>query len=257
MNDLTDHVCVVAGGGTGIGLAVARSFAAAGGTTVAWDLTTPDESTADPGLSFDQVDVTDEAAVAAAVQRILGANGRIDVLYNNAGILLPGTTGASPETVDKVHLLSIDSLRRVLEVNVVGTFITCRAVLPSMIERHSGVIINTASAAAHTAFPAQAAYTASKGGVMSLTRQMAIDYSPDGVRICCISPGRIDTPMFQNLPLIAADTGSIREQLAQGLPIGRLGRAEDVANMATYLASPAASYITGAIFNVDGGFTAR
>ena len=142
-------------------------------------------------------------------------------------------------------------------VNLRGMFLTCRRVLPGMIRRRSGVIVNVSSISGLLGWPASAAYCASKGGVIQLTRQMAVDYAPHGIRVNCICPGTTQTPMIDRLFVGEANEAAARARVAAMHPLGRCARPEEVAAAALFLASEEASFITGAALPVDGGYTAK
>jgi NAD(P)-dependent dehydrogenase (short-subunit alcohol dehydrogenase family) len=186
--------------------------------------------------------------VQRAMEETVSALGPVDILHNSAGIMATGMVDGEPVS-DTVLDLADAMLRRVLDVNLFGTIYCCKVALSSMVTRKRGVIITTASGAAHVGVAGIAAYTASKGAVASLTRQMMADYSPLGIRVVCISPFRIDSQMFS--AKLAAERNVPLQQ-----PIGREGMPADIAHLAVYLASDEASYITGAVFPVDGGYLA-
>jgi NAD(P)-dependent dehydrogenase (short-subunit alcohol dehydrogenase family) len=253
---LQDKVAIVTGAGSGLGAAAATRFAAEGATVLCADL---DEGAAaalageieaaggralalavDVGAAADQ-----ERAVATALERF----GRIDVLYANAGI--PGE-GAAAE-------VAVADWERVLAVNLTGVFLSARAVLPAMVAQGGGCILNQASVAGLVALPALAPYSAAKGGVLALTRLMALDYAGDGVRVNAICPGTVPTPLVRSA--YERRTGADPERSAEEamaassarVPLGRLGNAEDVAGLAAFLASDEGAWITGAAYTVDGG----
>ncbi len=171
--------------------------------------------------------------------------GQIDVLINNAGI-----TGSHAAT--DVHSTSVDEFDRVMAVNVRGIFLGCHAVLPHMLERGAGVILNIASVASFVAFPKRAAYTTSKGAVVQLTRSIAVDYARAGIRCNALCPGMIETPMTQ----WRLDQPDLRAQVLSRIPQNEIGTASDVAAAAEFLVSDLARYVNGAALVVDGGMTA-
>ncbi len=190
--------------------------------------------------------MTDAGSVDDAVARILDEVGSIDVLANVAGI---GSTQTVIDTPPAVW-------EAVFAVNVRGIFHTCRAVLPSMIERGGGVVVNTASIAGMVGLGQRAAYCASKGAVIALTKAMAIDHVDQGIRVNCVCPGTIDTPWVGRLLASASDAGTARAALVARQPIGRLGTAEEVAKAIAYLAGDDAAFITGTELVIDGGLVA-
>jgi NAD(P)-dependent dehydrogenase (short-subunit alcohol dehydrogenase family) len=247
---LAGKVAIVTGGGSGIGRATAELFAREGAKVVVADYkadlgheTVQAIEDAGGNAQFVQVDVSDSAQIQKMVQTTLDAFGGLDVLFNNAGVLIFGTILDTDE----------EAWRRIMSINLTGTFLCSRAVLPHMIERGGGAIINvTSSTGAHDAAPNFAAYIASKGGVALLTRAMAIDHADDNVRVNAIAPGPTETPMLR-------DNFSQEEldAFAATFPMKRLGQPNELAAAVLFLASDEASFVTGAILAVDGGQTAQ
>lgn len=249
--ELHDRIAVVTGAGSGIGRAIAQRFAEAGATVIAADLD-PQAAEATALLAPDrivpyQVDVRDETSVRALMDSVLARFGRIDILVNNAGI---GTTKDIVET-------ELEEWEQVFAVNVRGVFLCCKSALPSMLARRSGVIINIGSVAGLIGIPKRAAYCASKGAVVTLTKQIAIAYVKDGIRCNCICPGTVDTPWVERLVARELDPLAARRALEARQPMGRLVRPEEVAAAALYLASDEAAAVTGSILVVDGGWLAQ
>jgi NAD(P)-dependent dehydrogenase (short-subunit alcohol dehydrogenase family) len=177
------------------------------------------------------------------VGELLKAHGHIDILVNGAGILAYGT----------VLKTTVETWNRMISVNLTGTYLCCRAVLPHMIQQRRGSIVNIASTTgSHDACAGAAAYVSSKGGVTLLSRAMAIDHAKQGIRVNVLCPGPTDTPMLRN-----ALTPDELVAFEKTFPMSRLGRPEEIANAALFLASDAASFITGAVLHVDGGQTAQ
>lgn len=246
---LKDKVALITGGASGIGEATAHLFAREGARVAVADYSVRGRECADAinaagGQSiFLQVDVSDSKQVTRMVDEVLRQYERIDVLFNAAGVLYYGT------------LLDTDeqSWNRVLSINLTGTFLCCRAVLPHMIRQGGGSIINVASTVgAHDACPNAAAYVTSKAGVTLLTKAIAIDHAKQGVRANALVPGATDTPMIRS-----ALTEESLEQLKASHPIGRFGRPQELANAALFLASDEASFVTGSAMYVDGGQAAK
>ncbi|MFN3336606.1 MAG: SDR family NAD(P)-dependent oxidoreductase, partial [Thermomicrobium sp.] len=232
---------------SGIGRAIAQRFAEVGATVIAADLD-PQAAEATALLMPDHivphhVDVRDEASVRTLMERVLARFGRVDILVNNAGI---GTTKDVIET-------ELEEWEQVFAVNVRGVFLCCKYALPSMLARRSGVIINIGSVAGLIGIPKRAAYCASKGAVITLTKQIAIAYVKDGIRCNCICPGTVDTPWVERLVAREPDPLAARRALEARQPMGRLVRPEEVAAAALYLASDEAAAVTGSILVVDGG----
>ncbi|GAA1008128.1 3-ketoacyl-ACP reductase [Acrocarpospora pleiomorpha] len=249
MTDLADKTCLVTGAGSGIGRAMARAFAEAGARVVVCDINEVSARQTAAEIGSDTLavpaDVGDEASVNALVERAIGEYGRIDVLCNNAGIL---DTMALPAEI------SVQTWDRVLRVNLSGTFLLTRAVLPHMLGQGGGAIINTASEAGIRGGAAGVAYTASKHGVVGITRSVAWAYAKDGIRCNAILPGPTETGISESSggfdPAGAARLGPV---LALG---ERLAQPEHMASVAVFLASDAAAFINGALVPVDGGWSA-
>lgn len=237
------RTAVVTGAASGIGRAAAERLLAEGATVVGGDLQ-PDG--VPDGASAVALDVADPGAVRDLIDTALAVTGRIDVLLNNAGL------GSTASVVD----CSPEEWDRVFAVNVRGVFLCLQAALPHMLERGSGAIVNTASVAGIIGFPARAAYCASKGAVIALTKQVAVEYAGTGVRCNCVSPGTVDTPWVERLLEGAEDPVAARAGLVDRQPLGRLGTAEEIAAAALYLASDEAAFVTGTSLTIDGGLTA-
>jgi NAD(P)-dependent dehydrogenase (short-subunit alcohol dehydrogenase family) len=249
---LTDKVTLITGAGSGIGQAMARLFAQEGSAVFAADL---DEGAARETVR--QIDHENSQAFGADVSRTedvrrmvdacLRRFGRIDVLCNNAGI---GSTQTIVDTPEEVW-------DRVFEVNVRGTYLCCKYVIPHMIEAGGGVIVNIASVAGLIGLKNRAAYCASKGALVTLTKAVAVDHVSQNVRCNCICPGTVDSPWVQRLLGAAPDPAAERAALVARQPMGRLGTPEEVARAALYLASDDAAFVTGSALVIDGGLTAQ
>jgi NAD(P)-dependent dehydrogenase (short-subunit alcohol dehydrogenase family) len=250
---LQDRVAVITGAGSGIGQAMALLFAREGARVLAADVNgAAAEATAgmvtDAGgtaTSF-TVDVIDSQQVQAMIEQARGVYGRIDLLCNNAGI------GSTTDVV----ACEPDEWDRVMTVNVKSVYLGCKYAIPHMIEQGGGVIINTASVAGMVGIVKRAAYCASKGAVIALTRQMAIEYVKQNIRVNCLCPGTVDSPWVERLLQQTDDRVAARQALEARQPMGRLGTPQEVAAAALYLASDDAAFITGTGLVIDGGWTA-
>ena len=242
MGRLQGRVVLVTGVSSGIGAACAARFADEGARIAGLDLQKPrDEGRLE---TFREVDVREERSVSDAVGAVVEHCGRIDVLVNSAGV-----SGGAP-----VHLLPVEEWDRVIDINLKGTFLVSKHVLPHMTAAGGGSIVNLASIEGLAGAQGISAYNASKGGVVLLTRNMAIDYGSSGIRVNCLCPGFIDTPMTALLQ--AEAMAAVRQKLERSHVLGRFGRPEEVAAAALFLASDDASFVTGHALVVDGGFTA-
>jgi NAD(P)-dependent dehydrogenase (short-subunit alcohol dehydrogenase family) len=241
-----DRYAVVTGAASGIGAAISTALLADGATVLAIDVDEPGlEALAAAGegrLEPWVADVSDEDAVSVALGEA-SATRPIDHLFNVAGI---GSTTDAPDTSAQVW-------DRVLAVNARGTFLCCKHAIPSMIAAGGGSIVNIASVAGLVGLPDRAAYCASKGAVIALTRAMAVDHVAQGIRVNCICPGTIDSPWVRRL---VAEAGESLDALRSRQPMGRLGRPAEVAAAAIYLAGDEASFATGSVMTLDGGLTA-
>jgi NAD(P)-dependent dehydrogenase (short-subunit alcohol dehydrogenase family) len=238
------RVAVVTGAASGIGKAVAGQLAGEGAVIVAADV----DRAGLARLAFDSGFVTDVAS-AAEVRRLAAAveqrHGRVDVLVNCAGVHELGTA----ESIDD------GQWERLIAVNLTGTFLVCRSIIP-LLTAPGGAIVNLASAAGIVSFPANAAYSASKGGVVTLTKNLAIDCAARGVRVNCVCPYSIDGPMMDRHFTSQPDPAAARAAAERATPMARLGQPEEVARAVAFLASADASYITGVALPVDGGYLA-
>jgi 2-keto-3-deoxy-L-fuconate dehydrogenase len=231
---------LVTGGASGIGLATARLLAERGAGVVCLDVTA--ESPEAP-LGYVRADLTDDAAVRAAVAAAAARLGGLDIVVNNAGIGAVGTVEANPD----------DEWHRVFDVNVLGIVRVTRAALPHLRASANAVVVNTCSVAATVGLPERALYSATKGAVQSLTLAMAADHLAEGIRVCCVNPGTADTPWVRRLLAAAADPEAELAALRARQPSGRLVSAGEVAAAIAYLASPLAGAATGTVLAVDGG----
>ncbi|MBQ1031544.1 3-oxoacyl-ACP reductase [Micromonospora sp. C97] len=244
---LQDQVAVVTGAGSGIGLATVRRFAAEGARVVCVDIDTDAGAKAaqECGGEFVATDVADESAVRDLFDGVADRHGRVDIAFNNAGI--------SPPDDDSILDTGLDAWERVLRVNTTSVYLCCKYAIPHMRRQGKGSIINTASfVALMGAATSQIAYTASKGGVLAMTRELGVQFAREGIRVNALCPGPVATPLL--LELFAADPERAARRLVH-VPMGRFGQPEEIAAAVAFLASDDASFMTAAQFVVDGGIT--
>jgi len=247
MQRLAGRVAVVTGAGSGIGLATSRRFAAEGATVVAVDLNPESgEAIADEvGGLFVAADVTSPDDVARVFATAFDAFGSVDISFHNAGI--------APPDDDSILVTGLDAWRRVQEVNLTSVFLCCKEVIPYMQRGGRGSIINTASfVATMGAATSQISYTASKGGVLAMSRELGVQFAREGIRVNALSPGPVNTPLLQEL--FAKDPERAARRLVH-IPIGRLAEPEEIAGAVAFLASDDSSFITASNFLVDGGIS--
>lgn len=248
---LDGRVALVTGGSKGLGEAMARGLSEAGAKVAITsrhmdeceDTARRVEEAAGGELLALQGDVTDKAQVEANVAAVLDRFGRLDILVNNAG------TNVRLGTIE----LPLDEWQRVVDVNLTGPFICAQAVLPTMVKQGYGRIINLSSILGSVGLPARSPYTATKGGLLNMTRTWALEFAQDGITVNAICPGPFDTPM--NRPL--RDDPEAYQTFVSKIPMGRWGHLEELSSTAVFLASDAASYMTGSALYVDGGWTAQ
>ncbi len=236
---LDGRVALVTGAAMGIGRAIAQRFTAEGAVVYAADIAPVDQAT---GLRPVSLDVSSWAGWQDTVSRILSENGSLDILVNNAGMV---------GSYDTLETIDLDIYDRVIAVNQTGVFLGMRAAVPAMRMGGGGAIVNVSSIWGQVGAVGVAAYQASKGGVTLLSKNAAISFAADKIRVNSLHPGLIDTP------LVRAQDRDVTAQLAADTPLGRIGTAAEVAAAALFLASDDASYVTGIELVVDGGYTAR
>jgi len=247
-------VAIVTGGASGIGLATAARLSREGACVAVVDRADPEAAAralvADGGDAWGiQADVADEAQVCVMVDAVLSRAGRVNSLVNAAGISSP-----RPITIDEATMAEWHAL---CGVNLTGTFLCCRAVIPAMRRGGGGAIVNIASELGLVGAPRSAMYGATKGAVVQLTRALAVDHAADQIRVNCVCPGPVDTPLLRGSIARAADPqAKLRAEIASTL-LGRLGRPEEIASVIRFLLSDEASFVTGSIVVADGGVTAR
>jgi len=245
--DLTGRTAVITGGGSGIGLASARRMAAEGAKVVIADIDeAAGKAAADEvGGLFVRTDVTSESEVQQLFQSTVDAYGRLDIAFNNAGI--------SPPEDDSIETTGIDAWQKVQQVNLTSVYLCCKHALVHMREAGRGSIINTASfVAVMGAATSQISYTASKGGVLAMSRELGVQFAREGIRVNALCPGPVNTPLLQEL--FATDPERAARRLVH-VPIGRFAEPEEIAAAVAFLASDDASFITASTFLVDGGIS--
>ncbi len=238
---------VVTGGCSGIGLATARRFAEEGAKVVIGDV----DDAKGPGIAqelggtYVHVDVTDKDQVDALFKTAKDTYGSVDIAFNNAGI--------SPPEDDSILDTDLEAWKRVQDVNLTSVYLCCKAALPYMLEQKKGSIINTASfVAVMGAATSQISYSASKGGVLSMSRELGVQFAREGVRVNALCPGPVNTPLLQEL--FASDPERAARRLVH-VPVGRFAEPEEMANAVLFLASDESSFITASTFLVDGGIS--
>jgi NAD(P)-dependent dehydrogenase (short-subunit alcohol dehydrogenase family) len=247
-----NQVALVTGAGSGIGLATARAFAEAGAAVALADVhedavrRAADELTAAGHKALGvRCDVADEADVAAIIKRVVATFGRLDAAFNNAGLHVPVANTADAEASD---------FDRAIAVNLRGVWNCMKHELRQMREQGSGVVVNCSSNSGLAGLPNLGAYTASKHGVIGLTKSAALEYAPMGIRVNVVCPGPVETPMVKKA---LVDAPEHMAEVIKEIPLGRLGLAEEIASAVLWLCSPQAGFVIGHALVVDGGFTAK
>ncbi|MFI5957313.1 3-oxoacyl-ACP reductase [Cryptosporangium sp. NPDC051539] len=247
MERLADRVAIVTGGGSGIGLATVRRFASEGARVVVADVDLDAGKAAadEVGGIFVRTDVTSESDVTAMVAAAVDTYGRLDIAFNNAGI--------SPPDDDSILTTGLDAWRRVQEVNLTSVYLCCKAQIPVMQRQGKGSIINTASFVARMgAATSQISYTASKGAVLAMSRELGVQFAREGIRVNAVSPGPVDTPLLREL--FASDPERAARRMVH-IPMGRFADATEIAAAVAFLASDDSSFMTASEFLVDGGIS--
>jgi NAD(P)-dependent dehydrogenase (short-subunit alcohol dehydrogenase family) len=239
---LEGKVAIVTGGSRGIGRGCVELFAAEGARVITADVSKPDTPFEAEGITYRELDVTDLESWGRVVNSILEDEGRLDILVNNAG-----TVGS----YDPIHAISLDDWERVIELNQHAVFYGMRTVIPIMRERGGGSIINISSIWGIAGAAGVAAYQASKGAVRLMSKNAALSYVEDGIRVNSIHPGIIDTPMIE------AQDAEITAAVVEATPMKRLGTPRELAYGALYLASDESSFVTGTELVIDGGYTTQ
>ena len=251
---LQGKVALVTGGARGIGRGIALCFASEGAKVGVLDLNEDDcqavvheiESQGGQAIAL-QADIRDESQVNLAVRQLEEQFGTCDVLMNNAAVMPAG----------RLHETTPNDIERCLAVNLYGTYLVCRAVIPGMLAQGRGSIIHMASVTGVLGLPGIAIYSATKGGLIALARAMSTDYAGGGIRVNSVSPGTIDSPMLHDFVKAQQNPENIRRQFDEMHPIGRVGRIDEVAQVCLFLASDESSFVTGSNYEVDGGLSSK
>jgi NAD(P)-dependent dehydrogenase (short-subunit alcohol dehydrogenase family) len=246
MAKVNDKVVIVTGAGSGIGKITAQKFADDGAKVICADIKGSEESAQEiqkaGGTAMGvELDVTQLDSWKAAKEKTISEFGRIDVLCNIAGI---------SEAVDIVDLEEAD-FDKMININLKGTFFGMKVVLPEYVKNESGKIVNIGSLAAHVGLTGLPSYSASKGGVIAMSRQAAVEYAPKNIQINVVSPGIIETPILANNP------PEVTQEFTDATPAGRLGKPEEIASMVLFLSSDEADFVTGQVIKVDGGWGSK
>jgi len=247
-----EKVVIVTGAKSGIGLATASRFAAEGARVACVDIKDSRQEVGDIKQKggkalFIRADVRNFLEVKRMVVETIDAFGGLDILINNAGV----------ELTKKVTETSEAEWDRLMNVNLKGVFLCSKFAIPHMLRRGGGAIINVASELGLVGGSEIAAYCASKGGVVQLTKAMAIDHASDNIRVNCVCPGPVATPLLESIIEHSSDSDAERRRISESVPMGRIGQPEEIARVILFLASDEGSYMTGSIVVVDGGWTAR
>ena len=252
---LENKVALITGGSSGIGRATGQVFVREGAKVALADLdaergaeTARMIEDAGGEALFVPMDVTSEPSIESGVAQVVQRFGRIDILFNNAGVL-------GRESSVKLHELTMKEYDRMMDVNLRGVVFVAKHVIREMLKSGGGTIVNTASISGIIGMPSQGVYAATKAAVAMLTKQLAVDYAASNIRVNAVAPGVIRTPMTEGMR--PEDPDSMFESVSQRTPIGRVGMPPDIAEAVLYLASDAASFVTGTILTVDGGYTAQ
>jgi NAD(P)-dependent dehydrogenase (short-subunit alcohol dehydrogenase family) len=258
MSEFQDQVVIVTGGAKGIGEGISRAFAREGARVLCADVDVAageqivsDSADLAGEIQFVEADVTQNVACKSLVETAVSQWGRLDVVCNNVGI--QPTSSYLP-----AHELPEELWDRIIDVNLKSCFLMTRHSVPEMQKRGGGVIINTASVQGLQSMKGVSAYAASKGGILSLTRQLALEYAEDNIRVLAVNPGAIDTPLLDEaIAYSGEDMAEAKKRYGEGHPLGRIGTPEDIAETFLFLASNRASFITGEYICVDGGAMAK
>ncbi|CAM3156363.1 SDR family NAD(P)-dependent oxidoreductase [Sporolactobacillus spathodeae] len=238
MNRLKDKVAIITGGSSGIGLAAANKFIAEGASVISADIAAPENK----NIDFVKTDVTNPQSLQDMVNTVVDQYGKIDILVANAGVA---------EKKSAVADLDLDNWNKVIAIDLTGVVLTNKYVVSQMVKQKSGSVINMSSILGVVGGVKSQAYSAAKAGVANYTRSQAITYAAQGIRFNSVAPGYVNTPLLKTLPQ------KVRASMIEKMPIGRLAEPEEIANVIAFVASDEASFVTGALINADGGYTAQ
>lgn len=241
--DFDGKIAVVTGAGSGIGLATARALFNLGATIVPCVVNEAQRANVSDYERAQVFDVRDEAGWSRTVEACERDLGGIDVLVNNAGVILEGTA-------EETDLAMWDT---VLDINLKGTFLGCRAVIPAIRRRGGGAIVNLSSIDALKGGPRHVAYSASKGGIAAMTRTLAVDHAHENIRINAVCPGAVQTPLFDKVLTDSGDYDAVRKRSMAKHPMGRIGEPDEIADVIVFLCGPGARFMTGQSVSIDGG----
>lgn len=249
---LKNKVVIITGAGSGIGRSTAILFAKEGAKVVVADIDVKGGKETvhliknNKNVFFVKTNVSKERDCKRLIEETIKKYGKIDILFNNAGVYLR----------KKITEMDESDWNKIIDINLKSIFLCSKYVIPEMIKQNKGIIINTASTLGLVGEPECGAYCASKGGIIALTKSMATEYASDNIRVNCICPGPIDTPMLRKYLSSSKNSERVKEELENWVPLGRMGTPEEIASTALFLASDESSYITGTTIVVDGGGTA-
>ncbi len=253
MSEFREKIVIVTGGAKGIGRGISEAFGREGAHVLCADVdeASGQELSSATGVRFMNADVSGSEACRSLVDTAVAEWGGVDIVCNNVGI-------QPTASYKRAHELPEEAWDRIIDVNLKSRFLMAKYAIPVMIERGGGVIINTASVQGLQSAPGVSAYAASKGGDLSLVRQLALDYASDNIRVLAVNPGTIDTPLVDEaLESIGGDETELRRKMAEAHPMNRIGKPEEIANAVLFLASSKAGFMTGSYVNVDGGMMAK
>lgn len=253
MSEFQDKVVIVTGGAKGIGWGICEAFDREGAHVLCADVdeTAGVKLAGESGIRFERADVSESDVCRALVDTAVSTWGGVDILCNNVGI-------QPTDSYMPAHEFPVETWDRIIAVNLRSHFLMSKYCIPVMLQRGGGVIVNIASVQGLQAAKGVPAYAASKGGILSLTRQLALEYAEHNIRVLAVNPGTIDTPLVREaVEAMGGDEEAVKKQMAKGHPVGHIGQPEDIAHTVLFLSSNKASFITGEYVCVDGGMMAK